>query len=242
MNRVSVTSLMKSGNVTSKIICWSLLALFGDAMPSAARYPRQKQLALLQPLVVKWRYQSDQTSNLTPAADKTTVFLPLAAGTLLALNAADGKLIWRAEAGGEVSAPPTTDDRSVYAATRYSEPEQRLVHGTLRSLSKTTGVTLWMRTLPGPLGGSLIAGENALFAGSSDGRVYAFDKHTGLTLWINQYSEGFSSQPSLSGQLVYLSSDGGNLLALDQATGRPVWQYRTHGAIQGPIVVANGVV
>jgi eukaryotic-like serine/threonine-protein kinase len=242
MNRVSVTSLMKSGNVTSKIICWSLLALFGAAIPSAARYPRQKQVALSQPLVVKWRYQSDQTSNLTPAADKTTVFLPLAAGTLLALNAADGKLIWRAEAGGEFSAAPTTDDRSVYAATRYSEPEQRVVHGTLRSLSKTTGVTLWMRTLPGPLGGSLIAGENALFAGSSDGRVYAFDKHTGLTLWINQYAEAFSSQPLVSGKLVYFGSETGSLFALDQSTGHLVWQYRTHGAIQGAIAVADGII
>jgi outer membrane protein assembly factor BamB len=99
-----------------------------------------------------------------------------------------------------------------------------------------------MKTLPAPLAGSLIAGENALFAGSTDGRVYAFDKHTGLTLWINEYSEGFSSEPLLSGKLVYLGSDGGNLLALDQATGRLVWQYRTHGAIQGPIAVANGIV
>jgi outer membrane protein assembly factor BamB len=193
---------MKPGKVISNIICWSLLALFGAAIPSAARYPWQKQVALSQPLVVKWRYQSDQTSNLTPAADKTTVFLPLTAGTLIALNAHDGKLIWRAEAGGEFSAAPTTDDRSVYAATRYSEPEQRLVHGTLRSLSKTTGVTLWMRTLPGPLGGSLVAGEDALFAGGADGRVYAFDKHTGLTLWINQYSEGFSTQPLVSVKLI----------------------------------------
>ena len=46
----------------------------------------------------------------------------------------------------------------------------------------------------------------------------------------------------LSGQLVYLGSDGGNLLALEQATGRLVWQYRTHGAIQGPIAVANGII
>lgn len=242
MNRDFVPSLMKPRKVVSKILCCCLLALSDYSSPSAARYPGQKQIALAQPLIVKWRYQSDQASNLTPAADKTTVFLPLAAGTLIALNAADGKLLWRAEAGGEFSAAPTTDNRSVYAATRYSEPEQGHVHGTLRALSKTTGVTLWMRTLPGPLAGSLAAGESALFAGSADGRIYAFDKHTGLTLWINQYSEGFSSEPLLSGKLVYLGSDGGNLMALDQATGRLVWQYRTHGAIQGPVAVANRII
>jgi outer membrane protein assembly factor BamB len=242
MTRDSATSQRKPWKLISKVVCWCLLALLGSSIQSAARYTAPNQIALSQPLVVKWRYQSDRTSNLTPAADQTTVFLPLAGGTLVALNAADGKLLWKAEAGGELSASPTTDDRSVYAATRYSEPEQGHVHGTLRALSKSTGVTLWMKTLPAPLGGSLVAGENALFAGSTDGRVYAFDKHTGLTLWINQYSEGFSSQPLLSGQLIYLGSDGGNLIALDQATGRLVWQYRTRGAIQGPIAVANGIL
>ncbi len=230
---------MKPRKDISQTICSCLLALLVCSSPSAVSYPGQNQIALSQPLVVKWRYQSDQTSNLTPAADKTTVFLPLAAGTLIALNSSDGKLIWRAETGGEFSAAPTTDDRSVYAATRYPAPEQRLVHGTLRALSKTTGVTLWMRTLSGPLGGSLAAGDNALFAGSADGRVYAFDKHTGLTLWINQYSEGFSSEPLLSGKVVYFGSDSGNLVALDQSTGRLVWQYRTHGAIQGPIYLLS---
>lgn len=242
MNGHSATSHNKRRQLTSKALCWFLLALAGSAIQSAPHYARPDQIALSQPLTIKWRYQSDQISNLTPASDRTTVFVPLGSGTLVALNAADGKLIWRAEAGGEFSAAPTTDDRIVYAATQYSETQPGHVHGTLRALSKTTGVTLWMRTLPAPLGGSLVAGEKALFAGSADGRVYAFDKHTGLTIWINEYSDGFSSQPSLSGQSVYLGSDGGNLLALDQATGRLLWQYRTRGAIHGPIAVTNGIV
>ena len=241
MNGNSVTSQMKLCKIVPKLICCCLLALSGLPIPSVAQAP-PNQIALSQPLVVKWRYQSDQTTNLTPAADKTTVFLPLAAGTLIALNAADGKLLWKAEAGGDFSAAPTTDDRSVYAATKYSEIEQGHVHGTLRALSKPTGVTLWMRTLPAPLGAGLAAGVNALFAGDVDGRVYAFDKHTGLALWINHYAEGFSSEPLVAGQFVYLGSDAGNLLALDQATGRLVWQYHSHGAIQGPIAAANGII
>jgi len=242
MNRDGVTSQMKFRNLISKFVCISLLGLLGSSTRPAVLYSGPGQVALSQPLIIKWRYQSDQISNLTPASDKTTVFLPLAAGTLIALNAPDGKLLWRAEAGGEFSAAPTTDDRSVYAATSYSEPAQGNVHGTLRALSKSTGVTLWMRTLPAPLGGGLVAGEKALFAGSTDGRIYAFDKHTGLTLWINEYSEGFSSQPLVAGQTVYLGSEGGTLLALDQATGKLSWQYHTHGAIQGPIALANGIV
>jgi outer membrane protein assembly factor BamB len=247
MNGHTATSHNKRRQLTSKVLSWFLLALPGLSIQSAPHWaapnqPGADQVALSQPLTIKWRYQSDQISNLTPASDRTTVFLPLGRGTLVALNAADGKLIWRAEAGGEFSAAPATDDRVVYAATQYSDTQQARVVGTLSALSKTTGVTLWMRTLPAPLRGSVVAGEKALFAGSADGRVYAFDKRTGLTLWINQYPEGFSSEPSLAGQLVYLGSEGGNLLALDQTTGQLAWQYRTKGPIQGSIAVSNGIV
>jgi outer membrane protein assembly factor BamB len=99
-----------------------------------------------------------------------------------------------------------------------------------------------MRTLAAPLAGSLAAGEKAVFAGSTDGRVYAFDKQTGLTLWINEYPEHFSSQPLISGKLVYLGSDAGTMRALDQATGHLVWEYHTRGAVQGSIALANGAV
>lgn len=242
MNGHPATSQRTRWRLISKACCWFLLGLYGSAIQSTPRYRVPDLIALSQPLTIKWRYQSDQISNLTPASDKTTVFLPLADGTLVAVNAADGKLIWKADGGGEFSAAPATDDRIVYAATKYSESQQGHVRGALRALSKTTGVTLWMRTLPSPLGGSLAAGEKAVFAGSADGRVYAFDKRTGLTLWINQYIEGFSSEPSLAGQFIYLGGEGGSLVALDQATGQLAWQYRTHGAIHGPIAVSNGVV
>src|SRR6195256_1122001 len=135
MNRLSVASQMKP-NVVVKVLCCCLMALLISSTQSATRYFEPNQVALAQPLIVKWRYQTDQSSNLTPAADKTTVFLPLASGTLIALKATDGKLLWKAEAGGEFSAAPTTDERCIYAATRYSDSEPKHDHGTLRALSK----------------------------------------------------------------------------------------------------------
>src|SRR6266542_699849 len=76
-------------------------------------------LMLSKPLSIKWRYETEQTSNFTPATDGKTVYLPLANGTLVALDAADGKLRWKAEAGGEFSAAPIVDEHVVYVATEY---------------------------------------------------------------------------------------------------------------------------
>src|SRR5258708_6150183 len=160
------------------VYCLSLILV--STFQLGASIP-QNQIALSQPLTVRWRYESDRTSNFTPAADGTTVYLPLSDGMLVALNASNGQLRWKADVGGNLSASPVADDRSVYAAGQYGAPanEQRHANGTLRALSKTTGVTVWMRTLQAPLSGTLLAGESALFAGGAD--VKELPRRRGLT-------------------------------------------------------------
>src|ERR1044071_4065852 len=162
-------SFVTSRNKFSGIVSGALFLLL--VLHSTFTFANLKDdgLILSQPLTIAWRYQNDHTTDLTPAADDQTAFVPLGAGLLLALNAADGKLQWKAETGGEFSASPVVNDRSVYVATQYTEPEQKHAHGTLRAISKTTGLTLWMRTLPAPLTGGLAANETSVFGGSADG-------------------------------------------------------------------------
>ena len=197
---------------------------------------------LSQPLSIVWRYQTDQTTDLTPAADAQTVFVPLSSGILMALNASDGKLNWKAEAGGVFSAIPVVDDRSVFLAQRYGERTEKPSGGTLRALSKTTGVTLWMRTLPVAISAGLAVDSSALFGASADGNLYAFDKRTGLVLWSFQYPEEFTAQPTVSGGHVYFGSKAGTVRALDVKTGEVVWQCKTGGPIQGAVALHDDVV
>ena len=204
--------------------------------------PTTPELVLSQPLTLRWVYGSDRTTNFTPATDGKSVYLPLSDGTLVALNAADGKLRWKAEIGGHFSAAPTADEQTLYVATEYPAGEKNAVRGTLRALSKDTGITLWMRTLQAPLRGSLAAGPSAMFAGASNGGVHAFDKRTGRSLWANSYADEFDAQPMLNGDRLYIGSVGGWLRALNQSTGETFWFVRTRGAIRGPIAVRDGVV
>ncbi|SRR5581483_2525011 len=224
-----------------KIIALCLLWLWLVCPALALSKSADDGLVLSQPLTVLWQYHSDRMTDLTPASDDKAAFVPLGAGLLLALNAADGKLLWRAETGGEFSASPVADDRCVYVATRYAEREQNHVHGTLRAISKTTGVTLWMRTLPAPLTGGLATNDSSIFGGSIDGHIYAFDKRTGLSFWSNQYAEEFTGQPLIAGNAVYFGSSGGILRALATKTGELSWQYKARAAIQG-IAVKDNVV
>lgn len=198
------------------------------------------ELDLSQPMTVSWRYQSNSTLGLTPARDSERVYLPLAGGVIVSLNANDGRLNWRSEMGGELSASPVADEHAVYVASETGKPETgtRRATGGLRALGREGGVTQWMRTLAMPLRGSLVLGNGRLLANSGDGKVFAFDSKTGKALWSYDYGSPFLGQPVLSGSRVYVGSEDGNLLALDENTGKLLWSYRTKGPVRGP--VANG--
>ena len=202
------------------------------------------QIALSQPLIAKWLYESELTTNLTPATDGERIYLPLASGQLVSLRATDGQLHWKADLGGELSSSPIADKGSVYIASEtFGEPGPALrARGALRALGREGGITLWMRTLPMPIRGSLVANDVNLFGGSTDGRVYAVRKKTGDISWVMQFSAPFASHPVIFGSSLYIGSNDGTLFSLNQNTGKTNWRYRTRGAVRGRAVVANGIV
>ncbi len=206
---------------------------------------RSGNLALLsQPLTIAWRYESNLTLDLTPAVDEERVYLPLAGGIIVSLKAASGQLNWRSEMGGGLSASPVADYGGVYVASETGKPESgsRRATGALRALGREGGVTQWMRTLAMPLRGSLTLANGKLFAGGSDGKVYAFDSKNGEARWSYDYGAPFNCQPVVSEGRVYVGSEDGNLLVLDEATGKLLWHYRTRGPVRGPVANANGIV
>jgi outer membrane protein assembly factor BamB len=223
-----------------------LLCVFSLVVGSVFTAPNADGEALLsQPLTVRWRYESNVTLNLTPAFDNERVYLPLAGGTIVALKARDGQLLWRSDMGGELSASPVADDSSIYVASQTTKPDgdtSGFGGGALRALGREGGVTQWMTPLVRPLRGALTVTDGKLFAGGSDGRAYAFDKRTGGVLWSIPFSSPFNGQPVLSNGRVYFGSEDGTLIALDEATGRVLWRYRTKGALHGPAAVAGDIV
>lgn len=211
---------------------------------TVAEQVKEFHLPLSRPLTVKWAYPTDATINLTPATDGEQIYLPLAFGVITALQAADGKLLWKTDLGGEISSSPIADNYAVYIASKSADEQQsgKRPTGTIRALGHEGGITLWMRTLPMPIRGALIESETNLYGGSSDGRVYAFKKRTGDIAWTLQHNSAFASNPVIAGSRLYIGSDDGYFFALDKTNGRIVWRYRTRGAIRGRAFVADGFV
>jgi hypothetical protein len=198
---------------------------------------------LSQPLTVRWRYESGLSLNLTPAFDAERIYLPLAGGVVVALRAKDGQLYWRSEMGGELSASPAADHEQIYVASETGIlKDGKRATGALRALGREGGVTQWMTPLVMPLRGALTVLGNKIFAGGSDGRIYAFDKQTGGVYWSIPHGSPFNCQPAAEVSRVYFGNEEGYLLAVEESTGKLIWRYHTEGPIRGPFALVGGAI
>lgn len=200
---------------------------------------------LSKPIYVKWSYRTDELTNLTPAVDAERIYLPLTNGSIISVGLADGKLSWKSEIGGIISASPVADDRSVYVASE-SVPSPTSLYppatGVLRALSRQNGLTSWMRMLPSPIRGVINVNHDLLFASSADGRLYAIKKETGEIKWLNYNSSPFSFRHSLEGEMLYISDASGGIIALEQESGRISWRYRTRKTLRASVAVSSNIV
>src|SRR6185312_1549063 len=225
-----------------------LILVFTTSTPaqrgSSRTKPNPPKVSLSQPLTIRWRYATNETLNLTPAADNERIYLPLAAGQIVSLDASDGHLYWKSEIGGEFSASPTADEKAVYVAAETTETNgtERPTSGSIRALGREAGVTLWVKDIPVPVRGYLLMSETKIFAGASNGGFYSVDKQSGNIEWFVQIGSAFNCTPTLSQGSIYVGSEDGALIAIEEASGKVKWRFLTGGPVRGPMAVNDGVV
>jgi outer membrane protein assembly factor BamB len=83
--------------------------------------------------------------------------------------------------------------------------------------------------------------DGALYVGSSDANLHAFDASTGALLWSAPLHDVVSSSPAVANGVVFATD--GNLFAFDASTGSQLWEddLSATSAYSSP-AVANGVV
>jgi outer membrane protein assembly factor BamB len=221
----------------------SVLTLLLAPISETAR--GQSLADLARPVYVLWLFKADNITNLTPAADNERVYLPLSNGSIVSVRLSDGGLIWKSDMGGAISASPAVDGKNLFVASE-STPTPNSVYpqatGVLRALSRQSGLTSWMRTLPSPVRGFINSNTENLFATSSDGRLYAFRKETGEIKWIKYNSSPFITQNLLDGQILYASDTFGDILSIELENGRTLWRYRTRKPLRAPVAVYGNMV
>ena len=110
------------------------------------------------------------------------------------------------------------------------------------------GTPLWSYAAQGPFEAPVAVEGDLVYAGCTDGNLYALDRATGRRRWRYYVNEEIGSRPVVADGLVYFSTLQDTVFALDAKTGEWKWHQRreapgrfTVRGVAWPTVV-NGVL
>ncbi|HET8610250.1 MAG TPA: PQQ-binding-like beta-propeller repeat protein [Burkholderiales bacterium] len=173
------------------------------------------------------------------------VYVPGDDGYLYALDAADGKLLWKFDAHNQIMTTPvvaaTAHDKMVYVgggnsdftyseAVKFADPDAHVVRGTgisgIYALDAKSGKLVWAYHTRGEDMPTPAFYNGKVVFGNGDGHIYGLDAATGKELWkIDIGSFVSMSSATVSGDLVIMAgTHPDNLYAVDADTGTLAWK------------------
>ncbi len=159
-------------------------------------------------------------------------------GSLWALRAADGAVLWKAATGDYCHSSPLVADGRVVVGSADAH---------VYAFDARTGRPLWRHRTRGPVYASAAAARGVAAIASGDGRIYGLDRVTGGQRWTYDLPAGdtaFAQSPAATdGERFYVGAWDAYVYALDAATGALTWRRRAtnrsfaySAAIAGPAV------
>lgn len=177
----------------------------------------------------------------------STVFAASGAGDVVALNAADGSVIWKAKPGGLLRGAPTIAYGSVYVISQDNQ---------IFAMSAADGSVVWQATASAEAGSvfgaaSPAAGQSTIVAGFSSGEVQAYRYENGRDLWEDALARtsmalsvstltDVDADPVVDRGRVFALGQGGRMASYDLLSGQRIWEISIAG-ISTPYVVGDWV-
>jgi outer membrane protein assembly factor BamB len=179
---------------------------------------------------VRFTFQAGGPIRSTPAVAGNALYVGSSDGCVYALDARDGRLLWRRRTGGGVTASPAIWRGVVYVSSR---------DGRLYALSAKNGALRWSFRFGPDLGrrnywdfymSSPVIAGGRLFIGGGDGALHAVDPASGRQLWRREVGARIRSTPAVAEGHVVFGTQAGEVIALDATTGAVRWRFETQGA------------
>lgn len=201
--------------------------VFREMVIYAATMSGRVQVAALdiEDGAVLWSIDLSGGMATPPVADDNSVYLDLADGGLVAIDAASGAIRWSHD----------SDPRTGPLVRTGTLLLSGLMSGEISALDTLTGRELWRRPIDGQSGWAWTAAASAdlVYFTAWNGIpaitgavLYALDPRTGDLRWTFQSPEQFFTAPSTNENTVFVARGDGALVALDSSSGELVWEWR----------------
>jgi outer membrane protein assembly factor BamB len=156
--------------------------------------------------------------GIAPALTTNAVYAASSDGTLMRLDTATGRVVWRASAGKPLSAGPGASDDLVVVGTEK---------GDVLAFD-ADGKPLWTARVTSELIAPPRISDKVVIVFSGDGRIYGLGSADGKTLWVDQRTNPPLTVRNAAGGVVsrgglLVGTAGGRLLAIDTQSGTVAW-------------------
>lgn len=165
----------------------------------------------------QWTTPVDGTYVQSPVIDaaEQTVYAGTDAGTVYALDAATGAILWAASAGAGVTDSPALADGTLYVPT---------ADGDLVAFDATSGAILWAASTGSAISAQPAVAGGVVYTGSTDGSVHGFPAAgcgaaTCTPLWSAATGSPVTGDPAVSGGRLYVGTQDGRLIAYTPTSG-----------------------
>lgn len=157
-------------------------------------------------------------------------------GDVAAMNAADGKLIWKKRPGGPLRGAPTVAIGNVYVMTQDNQ---------LFALRETDGNVEWTESATLETAGVFgvaapSVAQGTIVVGFSSGELNAYRYENGRAVWQDALSRtsistsvatlsDIDADPVIDQGRVYAIGQGGRMVAMELVTGQRIWEINIAG-------------
>ena len=157
---------------------------------------------------------------LNPTTDGETVYAASFNGNVIAINANNGRKIWKQSFDFSFTAGPTYKDGILVLGTN---------NGELINIDSMTGEILWTTTVSSEILAPVAIKDDQIFVRSVDGNLTAFLSDNGSLMWtanhrVPRLSLRGTTSPAIFANAVLCGFDDGKVSAYDLVDGSLLWE------------------
>jgi outer membrane protein assembly factor BamB len=217
-------------------------ALSGGVAYIANKYGNVRAIRLRDHKVL-WERVTDRrlagppTFVTAPVFHRGRVFLAFLDGDLVAVDATDGKTVWKRNLHAHLESSPLAVGDALY----LGDDKAKLV-----SVRASDGKARWRFDAPGAIKASPSYHDGKVCVADYEASMYCVDPADGRVLWRTNTTKvrpfgdgGFYSSPAIAFGHVYAARDDGTVYAFDEKTGKVEWFFQTGNFIYGSPAVAD---
>ncbi len=180
-----------------------------------------------------WVYNAELPIRIAPTVSDNYVFVQTIDNILIALNAENGKELWKYKSTKEATtlvggASPAYDATNDVVVAAFSS-------GELRAIKASTGTPLWSVLMVSrkrinslsainSVKANPVIKDNVVYAAGNNNVLMAIDLRTGIPVWEREVSS--VNQPWVVGKYLYILSNDADLAAIERSSGKIIWTTR----------------